>query len=65
MSVVGLFDATLAGALVPSAKTTVRLPPPETTWFAVRIVPVSVTIVPEPSAPFEVVIRTTEPTTCL
>ena len=40
------------------------LPPPRTTWLAVSTVPVSVTITPDPSEAFEVVISTTDGTTC-
>ena len=49
---------------MPSANTIEMSPPPETTWWAVSTVPVSVTITPDPSEPFEVVISTTDGTTC-
>ena len=64
MSSFGLAPATVAAALVPSANRTEMAPPPATTWWAVRIVPVSVTTVPDPREPLVVVMRTTDGTTC-
>src|SRR5918998_4128039 len=63
MSIFGNAAATVAEVLVPSANRIEMLPPPETTWLAVSTVPVSVTITPDPSEPFEVVISTTDGTT--
>ena len=64
MSIFGFAAATVADVLVPSANRIEMPPPPETTWLAVSTVPVSVTITPDPSEPFEVVISTTDGTTC-
>ena len=63
MSVFGSAEATFAAALVPSANRIEMRPPPAMTWLAVSTVPVSVTITPDPSEPFEVVISTTDGTT--
>ena len=63
MSIFGFAEATVAAAFVPSANTIEMSPPPETTWWAVSTVPVSVTTVPDPSEPFELVISTTDGTT--
>ena len=49
MSRFGLADATVAVVVVPSAKVTEMAPPPEVTWLAVRIVPLSATTTPVPS----------------
>src|SRR5918993_2169820 len=64
MSIFGYAAAIVPDVLVPSANTIEMSPPPETTWWAVSTVPVSVTITPDPSEPFEVVISTTDGTTC-
>ena len=62
MSIFGSAAAIVAAVLVPSANRIEMLPPPETTWLAVSTVPASVTITPDPSEPFEVVIITTDGT---
>src|SRR5215207_8483423 len=64
MSIFGYEAAIVPDVLVPSANTIEMSPPPETTWWAVSTVPVWVTITPDPSEPFEVVISTTDGTTC-
>ena len=63
MSIFGYAAAIVPDVLVPSANRIEMSPPPETTWWAVSTVPVSVTITPDPSEPFEVVISTTDGTT--
>ena len=59
MSVFLSDERTLAFATVPSAKVTVMLLPPATTWSAVRIVPSSATMTPVPRS-WPVRTRTTD-----
>ena len=54
-----------AADLVPSENMIVTLPPSEMTWLAVRMVPVSVTMTPDPTEPFDVSISTTDGATWL
>src|SRR5215213_2439311 len=63
MSIFGYAAAIIPDVLVPSANTIEMSPPSETTWRAVSTIPVSVTITPDPSEPFDVVINTTDGTT--